>query len=266
MVFELRLRVVRGLISAGVLGACLLLGCETEPSSADMNVQVSGHAFAFTTSGGQLTGAKVSILELPGRTTTTDANGAWGFSGLKIGAPLTFMLQKEGWTTTQTATLRPTKDLYDVTFQVPDTALFKGLAGLVSLKTDASRCQIASTVTRRGQSLYDGHGTHGEPGATVQITPTDGHQIGPTYFNLVKYNIIFPDAGLQETSHDGGVLFLNVKPGIYTLSATLAGATIRSVELNCRAGMLVNASPPWGLQTLTGGLEPKKPGEKGPFD
>lgn len=93
-----------------------------------------------------------------------------------------------------------------------------------------------------------------------------GFAFGPGGGNLVKYDVIFPDRELTATSHDGGVLFLDVNPGRYTLRASKSGAEIRDVTLDCRAGVLANASPPWGLQVEAGGLEPKKPGEKGPFD
>ncbi|MEZ5177206.1 MAG: hypothetical protein R2746_02700 [Acidimicrobiales bacterium] len=68
--------------------------------------------------------------------------------------------------------------------------------------------------------------------------------------------MIFPDASLTETTVDGGVLFVNVAPGTYTLTARKDGAVIREVEVSCRAGVLTNAAPPWGLQVLEGGLEP----------
>ena len=119
------------------------------------------------------------------------------------------------------------------------------------------RCQIAATVTRRGYSVYDGaaDGTHGEPGATVAISPRPSGGGTPIYFNGGVPNTIWPDRKLSETTPDGGVLFLNVPPGTYTLTATKPGATIRPVTIDCRAGVLTNASPPWGLQVLTGGLD-----------
>lgn len=67
--------------------------------------------------------------------------------------------------------------------------------------------------------------------------------------------MIFPDASLEATTVDGGVLFVNVTPGTYTLRAHKDGAVIREVEVGCRAGVLTNAAPPWGLQVLEGGLD-----------
>ena len=92
---------------------------------------------------------------------------------------------------------------------------------------------------------YD-NGAHGEEGATVTIEPAIPVEQGPIYFGS---NVI-PDPDLTETTDDGGVLFYNVPPGRYTLEANKKGVTFESVTMECRAGVLVNASPPYGLQAL----------------
>ena len=38
------------------------------------------------------------------------------------------------------------------------------------------------------------------------------------------------------------------------LTATKEGVKFEPVRLRCRAGVLVNASPPYGLQALSGGI------------
>jgi|GEM_PF-3542389 len=43
-------------------------------------------------------------------------------------------------------------------------------------------------------------------------------------------------------------VFLNVPPGDYVLTAHKAGMSFTPAAIRCRAGVLVNASPPWGLQ------------------
>ncbi|MCB9738673.1 MAG: hypothetical protein H6747_05335 [Deltaproteobacteria bacterium] len=269
-----RYGMVRALLLAALLLATPLgqAGCASDDGAAAAGTaRASGHGFAFGPGGGNLEGASVHAIDadgvpLPGAATTTAAGGAWALDGLPRGVDLSFVLEKPGFATTQTQVFRLAGDVEKVTFQVPSDAVYDLMSGLVNLEPDPTKCQIATTVTRRGHSLYDGHGTHGEPDATVSISPTVGVADGPVYFNLVKYDVIFPDRELTATSHDGGVLFLDVKPGRYTLIAAKPGATIRPVTLDCRAGVLANASPPWGLQVEAGGLEPKKPGEKGPFD
>jgi hypothetical protein len=100
-------------------------------------------------------------------------------------------------------------------------------------------------VTRVGKSLYD-EGAHGEAGATVTVEPALPPEHGPIYFNAA----VIPDPSLTETSEDGGVLFVDVPPGTYTLHAQKDGVIFEDTLMQCEAGVLVNASPPYGLQAL----------------
>ena len=100
-----------------------------------------------------------------------------------------------------------------------------------------------------GKSLYD-PGAHGEAGATVTVTAADGSVLGSEYGPIYFNESVLPDYSWTETSDDGGVLFVNVPPGEYLWTAEKAGVAFRSVKMKCRAGWLVNASPPWGLQAL----------------
>lgn len=238
----------------------LLAGCGGDDEETPVpTVSVSGNAFAFTNSGGDVAGGEVSILELPDRLATTDEDGAFRFDDLPGDADVTFVLAHPDYVPIQTAThTLAGEDLEQMTFQVPTPGLYDVLAASVRLEPDDARCQIATTVTRLGNSLYDDtRGTHGEPGATVTIDPPLPETHGPIYFNLVKYNVIYPDLMLTETTDDGGALFLNVPPGDYTLRAHKADTEFREARMRCRAGMLVNASPPWGLQAVAGGVGPR---------
>jgi len=156
----------------------------------------------------------------------------------------------------QTATSPFAADLDRVVFQAPSTGLTAALAAVLGVGIDPQRCQIASTVTRRGHDLSHPapDGTHGEPGATAALAPAAGD--GPVYFNLTTATVIWPDRSLDATTADGGVLFANVPPGDYVLSAAEAGADIAPVRVGCRAGVITNAAPPRGLQVVTGGLDP----------
>jgi hypothetical protein len=60
----------------------------------------------------------------------------------------------------------------------------------------------------------------------------------------------YPDTSLTVTSIDGGVILANIPPGEYTLTATKQGKQFSTVAVRCRAGLLVNAAPPHGLQGL----------------
>ena len=71
-----------------------------------------------------------------------------------------------------------------------------------------------------------------------------GYGEGPIYFN----SSVLPDRSLVETSDDGGVLYLDATPGRYQWTASKPGAAFASLVMTCRPNVLVNASPPWGLQ------------------
>ncbi len=213
-------------------------------------IQVSGNAFAFAPPGfpgsGRIEGATISVLEMPEMVTTSGDNGFFLFGGLPAGSDATFVLEAEGYPVTHTKTFRlPDVDLERVTFQVPTNDLFEGLGALAGVDLDPEKCQIASTVTVVGKSLYD-PGAHGEAGAIVTIDPEVAPEHGPVYFN----EDVLPDPSRTESSDDGGVAFVNLDPGEYTVSATKAGVEITPVRLKCAAGSLANASPPNGLQVV----------------
>ncbi len=229
------------------------------PAPGSVEVSIRGHAFDFGR-GGRIGGAEVSILELPERKTVTAEDGAFAFDGLPSGSEVSLVLKAEGRPLVQTATfVMPDHDLERVTFQAPTDSVYRLLATAVRVKPDPAFCQIAATVTRRGNSLYDTTpGTHGEPDATVTIEPAVDPEVGPIYFNTVRYDVIYPDRKLDKTTDDGGVLFVNVPPDTYNLRAHKEGTTFKDVAVKCRAGMVVNAAPPRGLQAVEGGIGPRE--------
>jgi hypothetical protein len=213
-------------------------------------VVVSGDAFAFTLPGtpyGLIAGATLHVLEAPEFTVMTDAQGHFEFPALPPGSAATFVLEHPNHppARTKTFTLADAGELTRVTFQVPDNALYGAIAGILEVELDPGACQIVTTVTRVGKSIYDA-GAHGEAGATVTIAPAVPAEQGPIYFG----DDVIPNRTLTETSTDGGVLFVNVPPGTYELQAHKDGVTFESATMKCEAGVLVNASPPYGLQAL----------------
>lgn len=229
---------------------------ETETTDTDTTetgaatLIVSGDAFAFTLPGedyGRITDAVVSVLEQPEFTVMTDAEGHFEFPALPAGSQATFTISAAGFPSarTKTFTLPEQGPLERVTFQVPDDTLFAALASIIGTPIDPGTCQIVSTVTRVGKSIYDA-GAHGEAGATVTIEPALPAELGPIYFNAS----VIPDKTQTETSEDGGVVFVNVPPGEYVVSAHKDGVVFEDVAIACEAGVLANASPPFGLQAL----------------
>ena len=242
-------------------------------------VSFSGIAWAFELPGkpyGRISGAKVSILEMPELETTTNAQGEFTIEGLPVGSQATLVLEHENHPLTYTKTFTvPNHDLDDLTFQIPTNFLFSLIeAGLVDAGlidgTDPSKCQIVSTFTRYGKTIGD-EGAHGEPGAVLSVAPANTAEQGPIYFG----DDVIPDPSRTYSSLDGGVLLINVEPGDYTLRASCvddpadliaeyppeanAGESLRcetedvqfeSILMKCRPGVFLNASPSYGLQAL----------------
>ena len=225
--------------------------CAT-PVSGDGGVTVRGHAFNFGPSSSSTRGGVVTLLEHPGWYARIGADSAYSFQGLTPGEPVTPVFDHPDYWPIQTGTHTvPAEGIERLSFQAPTVWLFRILAQSIRAPIDPARCQIATTVTEVGFSIYDGdRKSHGEAGATVTIDPPLTPESGPVYFQYYGRGSILPVRELTETTRDGGVLFLNVPPGEYVLTAHKAGARIREARIRCRAGVLVNAAPPWGLQVL----------------
>jgi len=141
-------------------------------------VRVSGDVFIFAPGEGRLAGAHLSILEHPQHQTMSEEGGAFSFEGVPAG-PVTLLLSHPDYAATQTATLAVGPDGMDrITLQVPPLPIFGLLAAILGIEPDPRRCQIASTVTRPGASLYGPYPTHGDAGATVTIEPRSRRSLG----------------------------------------------------------------------------------------
>ncbi len=268
-------------------GAILFAGCGSSSSngtggtggSPAATVSFSGIAWAFELPGtpyGRISGAKVSILEMPELETTTNAEGEFTIEGLHVGSQATLVLEHESHPLTYTKTHTvPDTDLDDLTFQIPTNFLFglieSGLVdGGVIDGIDPNKCQVVSTFTRFGKTIGDS-GHHGEPGAILSVAPANNAEAGPIYFG----DDVIPDPTRAYSSLDGGVLLINVEPGDYTLSASCVpdptdliaeyppedndGESLRcqtedvqfeSILMKCQPGVFLNASPSYGLQAL----------------
>ncbi len=242
-------------MAAGIVLTAAPSLARAEQPAPGKTVSIGGHAFHFGPSGGHVRGGEVVILERPGLKTLTGKRGAFRFDGLPVGSDVTLVFRRKGYMTVQTGTFRLEKSLDDVTFQVPPHAIYAAYSMLLGLAPDPNFSQVATTVTRFGESMYHSDGpTHGEPGATVTIDPPLPAKHGPIYFNLKLFEhgmqMIWPDRSLKATTFDGGVLFLNVPDGEYTLRAHKSGVRFKPVRIKCGTSQLVNPSPPHGLQAL----------------
>jgi hypothetical protein len=209
---------------------------------------VEGDAIPFDKSpAGRIAGAEVSILEFPEYSLVTGADGHFKFEGLPVGADITLVMTHPDYHVIQTGThVLPDEGLQRVTFQAVTHAIYGALAAIVGVTPDDTKyCQMVTTVTRVGKSIYD-MGAHGEGEVVVTLDPPLPAENGPVYFNAM----VIPEPGLTQTTEDGGVLFSQVPPGDYTWTASKAGAEFVPVRMKCRVGVLINASPPWGLQRI----------------
>ncbi len=212
-------------------------------------VTIRGNMFIFGPPGGRIKNAKITVLEYPQISASTDEKGAFEIKDIPACTEATLFLQHDAVTHVQTKTFFvENENIEQVSFQTPTDSVFKFLAALVKVKIDNNACQIASTVTRKGASVYTSDLTHGEPDATVAIEPPLPEKYGPIYFQYVDRSVVLPDRKLKKTTVDGGVLFVNVPPGEYVMRAHKKGVEFTPVKIKCAAGKFINASPPHGLQ------------------
>ncbi|MEW6269521.1 MAG: hypothetical protein AB1689_09530 [Thermodesulfobacteriota bacterium] len=225
----------------------LAAACGDAGDGAPQVASVSGDAIPFNGGDRRIEGAEVWILEQPERRMVTGGDGHFSFDGVEVGSEVTLVLEHPDYHLIQTGThVVPPEGIERLTFQAVTHDVYAALAALLGVVPDEEgACQMPTTVTRVGRSLYD-PGAHGEEGATVTIDPPLPAEHGPIYFN----SQVLPDRSRSETSDDGGVLWIQVPPGEYVLTASKPGVEFRQVKMKCRPGVLVNASPPWGLQAL----------------
>lgn len=213
---------------------------------------VRGTAYTFNTPD-PIAGATIMVEELPDVSAVTGADGSYEFE-VPAGSTITPYIEAAGHHSIHTQTFTVAADgdgleLDGVNFQTPTDGIYDGLKALVGGFTGKDPfeggCVIVTTVGDKKMvgmpfaEFIDFH-PHGVEGAVVQIDPASAT---PIYFN----EDVLPDAAQQTTSIDGGVLWPNVPPGEYTLTATKAGTSFVTVHVRCEDGWVVNANPVWGL-------------------
>ncbi len=229
-------------VSLAVLGtSCTQEDVIEEPAVASVEGDVL--AFLDEVGGERVTGATVTVLEHPEMQVVTGEDAHFRFDGLRVGSDITLVVEHPNFRTTQTATLElGPNGIHPFSVQIVSKGIFTALSTLVPSPVEEDKCVIATTVARMGGSLYV-HLRQGMPDVKVSLSPAPPAGSGPIYFD----EDVLPAPDQPTTSKDGGVLFYNVPPGDYVMSAGRADTTFNQVRFQCRAGFIVNAGPPDGL-------------------
>jgi hypothetical protein len=197
-------------------------------------------------------GATLRVLERPDIAPhITGADGAYCFDEVYVGEEVTIVARHPEFYPYHSSTIVPDEfGIADFSLQMPPRLIARALSLVLFENLRWDKCQIATTATRAGGNPW----TPGIAGVTVSINPPIPSEHGPFYFKIFEIPgwpmLDLPIRSLNKTTGDGGAIFVNVPPGDYVLSAQKPGEQFTEAKVKCRAGELINASPPHGLQRL----------------
>lgn len=193
----------------------------------------------------------------------TDETGWWTMYIVKdagVDLEFSFIYEKEGWVTTKTnVNTIGDDDNTDFAIQYIDPYYYQ--YGMLPYVEGLMRSNgypnfffsnaMVVTVGKSWASMHDDRLPHGDPGATVNVSPASDEYIGPIYFNAS----VVPDLTQPDVSVDGGVTWLNMPLNrTYYVSAEKEGVNYATVkftftEADVEAGVqLYIASPPDSVQ------------------
>lgn len=193
----------------------------------------------------------------------TDETGWWTMYIVKdAGADLefSFIFEKEDWITTKTnVNTILDEDDTDFAIQFIDPHFFN--YAMIPLVENMMRSgdypnfffenALVVTVGKSWGSMHDDRLPHGDPGATVSISPVLDELIGPVYFNKA----VIPDLNQPDVSVDGGVTWLNMPlNNSYYVTAHKEGVNYPTVRFDVNDAdleygvQLYIASPPDSLE------------------
>lgn len=171
-----------------------------------------------------------------------------------------FIYEKEEWITTKTNVINfGDQDDTDLAIQFIDPYFFtyamlplvEGMMRANGYPNFFFENAMVVTVGKSWGSMHDDRLPHGDPGATVNISPVSEDYIGPVYFT----KDVIPDLNQPDVSVDGGVTWLNMPiNGSYLVSAEKPGVNYPTVKFNItdadvESGVqLYIASPPDSLE------------------
>ncbi len=204
-------------------------------------------------------GVKIWIAEIPFTkylNIRSDKTGWWNIYVLKFKGKdleLSFVYEKEGWITTKSNKIRVTDDdNLDLAIQYIDPTYYNyGVKPMVESMLGGTKITNAMVVTvgKSWASMHSDLLPHGDPGAIAILSPLVP-AIGPIYFN----EYVQPDPSWLATSVDGGVTWINVPPGEYSVTAQKTGVNYETVKFDINESDAMNgiilyiASPPDSVQ------------------
>lgn len=222
------------------------------------SIHITGYAFAFAGLGQPVANATIRIAEWPDLVVQTAEDGTYTLQVPNTGT-FTPYAEHENYKTMYLQTFSADGiDLHNVNFQMVEPFIYDLMASAVGVTPDPATCQIATTVNTidiRDMTLdeFKAYGPHGVAGAVVWSEPALDVTV---YFNAS----VVPEPSLTETSGDGGVVWPNVPPGVYTFGANHSDKPFASFVATCEPGRFINAGPPWGIREL----EPSEAGDSQP--
>lgn len=224
--------------------------CRPKPP-APATTFLRGTAYTFNTRS-TIAGAEIRIDELPELVAITGEDGSWEIE-VPVGADLTPYIVAAGHHTIYHQTFHSGPDpIEEINFQTPTDAVYDLLYLLIQFYEGRppfeDGCAIVSTISDPlvvGMTFdeFIVFAPHGVAGATASGDPA---MPDPLYFN----DAVIPDPAQQTSSGDGGVLWANVPPGVYEVSATHPEVEFATFTATCVQDRVVNASPPWGLHGI----------------
>ena len=193
----------------------------------------------------------------------TDETGWWTLYIVKdTGDDLefSFIFEKEDWITTKT-NVNTIVDQDDIDFAIQFIEPYFFTYAMLPLIEGMMRGSdypnfffenaMVVTVGKSWGSMHDDRLPHGDPGATVSISPASEDYIGPIYFN----KDVVPDLNQPDVSVDGGVTWLNMATNnTYFVTAEKPGVNYPTVKFNVTDAdvevgvQLYIASPPDSLE------------------
>ena len=236
---------------AVLAGAGAALALPAAAGAAADDVHIRGTVYEFNNPN-PIPGATVRVAELEGVSATTGTDGTYDLA-VPDGTRVTPYVEATGYhgIHLQTFTTQGA-DIERANFQIPADGIYALLAAVLGVELDENgdqvNCAIVSTFSTeaiRDLSFdeFTAFGAHGVAGATASTVPA---LPGPTYFN----EDVIPDPSQTESSEDGGVIWTEVPPGTYRVSAQHPTERFAEFTATCEPARLVNANPPQGLYQL----------------